>query len=91
MAENLYSGLDDPKEIETYYGNMFEMFNCQGWKQLVEAFSQEREWVKNIETMNSGEELETRKGRLIVLNHILNLETVTHETYEHWLEESKNA
>ena len=84
---------DDPKQVEAYYGNMFEMFKSEGWKQLVQAFEEQKEFVKDIETMNSSdglEQLEHRKGRLVVINNILNLETVTHETYEYWLDESKN-
>ena len=54
---------------------------------------EQKEFVKDIETMNGSDgldQLEHRKGRLVVINNILNLETVTHETYEYWLEESKN-
>ena len=70
------------KETETYYNNFFELFNNAGWKQLIEELTVNANVVNSVETVKDSEELFVRKGQLVVLAQLLNLETTINTSYE---------
>ena len=63
------------KELEKYYNNFFEMFRTEGWKQLLEEVENNVEQTNNLEITKDEQDLYFRKGQLVVMNNIINLET----------------
>ena len=67
-------------EEEKYYENYFDLFNTEGWKQLVNE-------VKDIhasymiETLNSVEELYKAKGEREILARVLNFQNGIEAAY----------
>jgi|TARA_R110000851_G_scaffold223084_1_gene375980 hypothetical protein len=61
-------------ELELYYRNLRQMFMTEGWKTFIEDVKVNAEMVNSIEFSKDIEDLYTRKGQLLVMSNILNLE-----------------
>ena len=61
-------------ELELYYRNLRQMFMTEGWKTFIEDVKANAELVNSIEFSKDIEDLYTRKGQLLVMSNILNLE-----------------
>ena len=62
-------------ETEKYFRNYQELFRCDGWKQLLEELQTNAFQINSVELAKDNEDLFFRKGQLVVLANILNLET----------------
>jgi hypothetical protein len=62
-------------ETEKYFRDLNDMFRSEGWKILTKDLEQSILGVNSIETTKDEQDLFFRKGQLVVMNNILNLET----------------
>ena len=62
-------------ETEKYFRDLNDMFRSEGWKILTKDLEQSILGVNSIETTKDEQDLYFRKGQLVVMNNILNLET----------------
>lgn len=75
------------KEAEQYYDNYFSLFRQQGWKQLMNDFSQNAGQINSVEATKDADELQFRKGQLNVIGYLLNMESIMNTNYEQANEE----
>ena len=61
-------------ELETYFDNYFELFNHEGFKQLLEELDAQARQFADIQTVKDEEELFFRKGQVAALASIINLQ-----------------
>jgi hypothetical protein len=61
-------------ELETYYNNYNELFNHDGFKQLLKDVSNNADRLADIQTVKDLEELFFRKGQIAAFHSIINLE-----------------
>jgi hypothetical protein len=61
-------------ELETYFDNYFELFNHEGFKQLVQEISTNAQQLADIQSVKNEEELFYRKGQVAALATIINLQ-----------------
>jgi hypothetical protein len=69
-------------ELETYYNNYFDIFNTEGWKQLVEDFKSNANIINSVEATKDVDDMFFRKGQLNVLSHLINFEAITTNSFE---------
>ena len=57
------------QETEQYYNKYFDLFNTDGWKQLIEELQQNALVINSVEATKDAEnDLYVRKGQLNVLS-----------------------
>ena len=78
------------KELQRYYDNRFTLCASVGWEQLIEDLQQSRNELAKIENINSQEELWKNKGKVEVLDYILNLKEISEKVYQEILDGEKN-
>ena len=61
-------------ELETYFNNYNELFNSEGFKQLIQELSNNAVTLADIQTVKDSEELFFRKGQVAALASVINLE-----------------
>jgi len=61
-------------ELETYYNNYNELFNHEGFKQLLQDVSNNVDRIADIQTVKDVEELFFRKGQIAAFYSIINIE-----------------
>jgi hypothetical protein len=65
-------------ELEAYFNNYNELFNSNGFKQLIGELSNNATQLADIQSVKDGEELFYRKGQVAALATVINLEaTIT--------------
>jgi hypothetical protein len=65
-------------ELETYFNNYNELFNHEGFKQLVQELSTNAAQLADIQTVKDIEDLHYRKGQVAAFATIINLQnTIT--------------
>ena len=65
-------------ELETYFNNYNELFNHEGFKQLVQELSTNATQLADIQTVKDIEDLHYRKGQVAAFATIINLQnTIT--------------
>ena len=69
-------------ELETYFDNYNELFNHEGFKQLLEEISATTTTLSDIQSIKDNEELFFRKGQVAAFATILNLESTIVATRE---------
>jgi hypothetical protein len=62
-------------ELEKYYRSFEEMFRTDGWKNLVQDLKGSAEQVNSVEACKDDKDLYFRKGQLVVMANMLNLES----------------
>ena len=62
-------------ELEKYYRSFEEMFRTDGWKNLVQDLKGSAEQVNSVEACKDDKDLSFRKGQLVVMANMLNLES----------------
>ena len=62
-------------ELEKYYRSFEEMFRSDGWKNLMQDFKGSAEQVNSVEACKDDKDLNFRKGQLVVMANMLNLES----------------
>ena len=66
-----------PKEDEQFLKDRSDMFETEGWLDLIEDLKKIEQSVVNIDTMNNQDDLFHAKGQLHIINFLLSLENVT--------------
>ena len=61
-------------ELEKYYRSFEEMFRSDGWKNLTEDLRGSALNVDSVEACKDDKDLYFRKGQLVVMANMLNLE-----------------
>ena len=61
-------------ELEKYYRSFAEMFRSDGWVNLMQDIKGSAEQVNSVEACQDDKDLYFRKGQLVVMANILNLE-----------------
>ena len=72
-------------ELETYFNNYNELFNHEGFKQLIQELSNNAVTLADIQTVKDTEDFLFRKGQVAALASVINLEntiTVSREQAE---------
>jgi len=69
-------------ELEAYFNNYSQLFNHEGFKQLVEELSNNAKQLADIQTVKDQEELFFRKGQVSAFATVINLETTIMATRE---------
>ena len=65
-------------ELVTFFDNYNQLFNHQGFKQLITELTNNATQLSNIETVKDVDELFYRKGQVAALATVINLEnTIT--------------
>jgi hypothetical protein len=62
-------------ELETYYNNYFDLFNSEGFKQLLAEISNNATQLADIQSVKDAEELFFRKGQVAAFATIINLQS----------------
>ena len=70
------------QETQTYYDQYFSLFLTDGWKQLVQDFSNNAVQINSLEAIKDANDMYFRKGQLNVLAHLINMETIVSTNYE---------
>jgi len=70
------------QETQQYYDAYFSLFITDGWKQLVQDFSNNALQINSIEAAKDADDMFFRKGQLSVLAHLINMETIVTTNYE---------
>lgn len=61
-------------ELEKYYRSLEDMFRTDGWKNLLEDLQGSANTVNSVEACKDDKDLYFRKGQLVVMANLLNLE-----------------
>jgi hypothetical protein len=61
-------------ELETYFNNYNELFNHEGFKQLIQELSANAQQLADVQTIKDSEELFYRKGQVDALATVINLQ-----------------
>jgi len=69
-------------ELETYFDNFNQLFNNEGFKQLLEEISVTTKQLNDVQTVKDVEELFFRKGQLAAFATIVNLQATIEATRE---------
>ena len=69
-------------ELETYFDNFNQLFNNEGFKQLLEEISVTTQQLSDVKTVKEVEELFVRKGQLAAFATIVNLQATIEATRE---------
>lgn len=68
------------KETEDYFGHLTDMFGSEGWKILMDELTSEVDNLTHVESIKDEQELYFRKGQLLVMKNMLNLESTMEAT-----------
>ena len=61
-------------ELETYFNNYNELFNSEGFKQLIQELSTNAQQLADIQSVKDVEDLFYRKGQVAAFATIINLQ-----------------
>ena len=61
-------------ELETYFDNYFELFNSEGFKQLLQELSTNATQLADVQTVKDVEDLFFRKGQVAAFATVINLQ-----------------
>ena len=61
-------------ELETYFDNYNELFNHEGFKQLVQELSSNATRLADIQSVKDAEDLHFRKGQVAAFATVINLQ-----------------
>ena len=78
-------------ELETYFDNYNELFNHEGFKQLLEEISATTTTLSDIQSIKDNEELFFRKGQVAAFATIVNLQATIEATREQAEAEEEEA
>jgi len=70
------------QETQQYYDTYFSLFLTDGWKQLIQDFSNNALQINSLEAVKDANDMHFRKGQLNVLAHLINMETIVSTNYE---------
>lgn len=70
------------KKLQSYYEERFSMMATKGWAELVEDAQAMFTALNNVLPIQNEAELQLKRGQLDILNWLINLKSVTEQTYE---------
>lgn len=70
------------KETEQWYEHQFDMFNLEGWKELIEQAKDIRDNASKIGIINDANQLFFVKGQLDILNWLIGWENKVNEVFK---------
>jgi hypothetical protein len=76
-------------ELETYFNNYNELFNTEGFKQLIQELSNNAVTLSDIQTVKDTEDFLFRKGQVAALASVINLENTIKVSREQAEEEEE--
>jgi len=76
-------------ELETYFNNYNELFNHEGFKQLIQELSNNAITLADIQTVKDTEDFLFRKGQVAALASVINLENTINVSREQAEEEEE--
>lgn len=66
---------NDTQATEAYFRSMNDMVRSEGWKNLMNELTATANQVNSVELTKDAEDLAFRKGQLVILANLINLET----------------
>jgi len=78
-------------ELETYFNNYNELFNHEGFKQLIQELSNNAITLADIQTVKDTEDFLFRKGQVAALASVINLENTIKVSREQAEEEEEEV
>ena len=78
----------DP-ELERYYESLIDIFQLEGWKFLLEDFTQSEESLRDLATCRTEKELHYRQGQLDIIGKLLSFEDGIKNSYEDFVNDSR--
>jgi len=70
------------KEEEVIFNQFFDMFNTEGWKQLVKDFTDAGNQINVVEFTKDEADLNFRKGQLNIIAQLVKLEDTMKTTFD---------
>tara|TARA_R100000935_G_C2704812_1_gene111732 strand:- start:172 stop:426 length:255 start_codon:yes stop_codon:yes gene_type:complete len=78
----------DP-ELERYYESLIDIFQLEGWKFLLDDFTQTEESLRDLVTCRTEKELHYRQGQLDIIGKLLSFEDGIKNSYEDFVNDSR--
>lgn len=78
------------RELQDYYENRFATMATIGWKDFIEDVQLLFDTYNKVNTVDTHDELQKRKGQLDILQWVLSLKDVSEQSYEE-LQNADNA
>lgn len=78
------------KELQRYYEERFSMMVTTGWADLMDDLKVLLDQYSNIDSVNTDDTLQFRKGQVDILKYILGLKELSERTYEELQNDSQN-
>lgn len=78
----------DP-ELERYYESLIDIFQLEGWKFLLEDFTDSEESLRDLVTCRTEKELHYRQGQLDIIGKLLRFEDSIKNSYEDFVNDSR--
>ena len=76
-------------ELERYYESLIDIFQLEGWKFLLEDFTQSEESLRDLATCRTEKELHYRQGQLDIIGKLLSFENGIKNSYEDFVNDSR--
>ncbi len=80
---------DTDPELERYYESLIDIFQLEGWKFLLEDFTQSEESLRDLVTCRTEKELHYRQGQLDIIGKLLSFENGIKNSYEDFVNDSR--
>ena len=80
---------DTDRELERYYESLIDIFQLEGWKFLLEDFTQSEESLRDLATCRTEKELHYRQGQLDIIGKLLSFENGIKNSYEDFVNDSR--
>ena len=80
---------DTDPELERYYESLIDIFQLEGWKFLLEDFTQSEESLRDLVTCRTEKELHYRQGQLDIIGKLLSCEDGIKNSYEDFVNDSR--
>ena len=77
-------------ETQTHYDTYFTLFATEGWKQFVTFAEESKERINKNEEIRDEKHLYRTQGQLIVLDHVINFQTMNENAYQAILDDEKD-
>ena len=69
-------------ELQQWYEAQFNLFNEQGWKDLIEQVTQRQKNYDNIRSISTAETLKYRQGQLCEIDWLLSWQTSVEQNFK---------
>lgn len=69
------------RQLQSYYENRFSMMSSQGWTELMEDAQEMFNSLNHVMSIQTEADLNLKKGQLDILMWLLNLKSVSEQSY----------